>query len=254
MLLDFIPGMIVGLLFTCLGKTYFHLSHMGVPAKSWRALVRPDRAWISRGLIGIVFFAGFGGALVLDSWLTILTPGLHLTLQVLAGLAALVVMTYQGFAMAHSSAFALWSTGMMPMTSFIYAALVGTSLTLALGALGGLDSTALALARNAQALLVLASLVIVLSLLHGARFGSRGGRFSADLLLKGAYAKSFFGLVIGIGLVIPGLLAVLAPYTVIISIFAAGCVLVGFFAFRLLMFRAAVYEPIMNITDGLLRG
>ena len=59
------PGMILGLLITGFLKTYFHLAHMGVPAKSWRAIIRPDRAWISRGLISIGFFITFGALHVL---------------------------------------------------------------------------------------------------------------------------------------------------------------------------------------------
>jgi len=53
LLLESAQGMLAGLLITGLLKTYFHLSHMGVPKKSWRAILRPDRSWISRGLIGM---------------------------------------------------------------------------------------------------------------------------------------------------------------------------------------------------------
>ena len=41
---------------------------------------------------------------------------------------ALVVATYQGFAMSHSSAIALWSTAMMPFASLLYAITGGTAL------------------------------------------------------------------------------------------------------------------------------
>ena len=46
--------------------------------------------------------------------------------RVVAG--ALVVATYQGFAMSHSSAIALWSTAMMPFASLLYAITGGTAL------------------------------------------------------------------------------------------------------------------------------
>ncbi len=37
----FVPGMVLGLLCTGVGKPYYHMSHMGVPMKSWRAIMRP---------------------------------------------------------------------------------------------------------------------------------------------------------------------------------------------------------------------
>ncbi|KAA3628643.1 MAG: nitrite reductase, partial [Proteobacteria bacterium] len=51
LLVGFVPGMAVGILLTCVLKTYFHISHMGVPPKAWRAIIRPDRSWISRGIL-----------------------------------------------------------------------------------------------------------------------------------------------------------------------------------------------------------
>ena len=62
----FVPGMVAGLLCTGVGKPYYHMSHMGVPMKSWRAILRPDRSWISRGLISIVIFVPCGALVVLD--------------------------------------------------------------------------------------------------------------------------------------------------------------------------------------------
>jgi DMSO reductase anchor subunit len=64
----FLPGMLTGLLITGILKTYFHISHMGVPMKSWRAMLRPDRSWISRGLISIMVCSAFGFAHVLNLW------------------------------------------------------------------------------------------------------------------------------------------------------------------------------------------
>ena len=65
LLLDSTTGMVIGLIPVATGKPYFHLAHMGVPMKSWRAILRPDRSWISRGLLGLMALLGFGGLLVL---------------------------------------------------------------------------------------------------------------------------------------------------------------------------------------------
>ena len=128
LLLDSVAGMIIGLIPVATGKPYFHLAHMGVPARSWRAALRPDRSWISRGAISIVFFVGASvlyivlGRLGLLAWLGMADnafgQGLLWLVQWVAVVAAMVVMVYHGFAIADSSSIAFWNTGMMPVSSF----------------------------------------------------------------------------------------------------------------------------------------
>lgn len=250
LLLGFVPGMLAGLLITGVLKTYFHLSHMGVPGKSWRAILRPDRSWISRGLLGIVFLMGFGGLHTLNAWFD-LQGAWGLTVlggivKLLAAAAALLVMTYQGFAMSHSTAIALWSTGLMPVSSLSYAATGGVTLALA----AGWDSPALAAYRqlivNTALVLLLVIAVVLLSLLHAAHHGSPGGRKSVELLTRSFYARWFYGLVWGAGIILPAVLLALAGDSRAAAIAATAGVLAGFYAFRLLVFKAGVFEPIMS--------
>ena len=125
-------SMIAGVCITGLLKTYFHLSHMGVPGRSWRALLRPDRSWISRGFISIVCFTGAAilhillndtallGTLGLDGNSAI--QGFAWIVQLAAILSALFVMTYHGFAIADSPSISFWNTGLMPVSSLCYSA------------------------------------------------------------------------------------------------------------------------------------
>ena len=269
MLLGLMPGMILGLLVTGVGKTYFHLSHMGVPAKSWRAILRPDRSWVSRGLIAIVLFIGFGTVHVLDQTYglvpTVLAAlgidslgvagALSTLIAAVAGVAALVVITYQGLAMSHSSAIALWSTGLMPVGGLAYAPLAGTAVAAALIAsgwgAGQVDVIGLLVKVN-LGLLALA-LGVVLGVLHGANFNSKGGHQSVELLLKTLYARPFIALVFGIGMAVPVLILLLVAPNPAMLWTVAVSELVGYFAFRVLMFKAGVFEPILDISDGLLR-
>jgi formate-dependent nitrite reductase membrane component NrfD len=237
-----VQGMLAGLLITGLLKTYFHLSHMGVPSRSWRAITRPDRSWVSRGLLGIVGLMSFGGATVLIAWTGILAPDslLVLLLKFLAGLAALVVMTYQGLAMSHSTAIAFWNTGLMPVASLTYAMTGGVMLFLA------------AVPESAQSLLPVALLLhlciaaVLLSMLHAARHGSPGARKSAELLTRTIYAKWFLVFVCGAGVLLPALLLWLAGNVQPAILIAAAGTLAGYYTFRLLVFKAGVYEPIMS--------
>lgn len=246
----YLPGMILGLLSTGVGKPYFHISHMGVPGKSWRAIMRPDRSWISRGLISIVFFIPFGALVVLDAIFGWSGGGMLTKLvQLIAVLAALVVMSYQGFAMSHSSAIAIWNSGLIPMMSVVYALTSGAAVTLALSQMFGAVNTQL-LGHGVVALVVV-NLLVLLSFLHAAYHGTAGARQSADLLTREQFRGAFFGLVFGAGIVLPLLLLWLGGVNIFTSLLAAVGVVAGFFAFRVLIFKAAVYEPQVNFAARL---
>jgi formate-dependent nitrite reductase membrane component NrfD len=253
LLFGFAPGMLAGLLITGILKTYFHLSHMGVPMRSWRAILRPDRSWISRGLLGLVLMIGFGGAHLLNTWFDLqtawgLSPALGGLVKLIAGAAALVVMTYQGFAMSHSTAIALWSSGLIPVSSLIYAATGGVMLMLT-GAWNGFLAAAPGsrqLLVHAGLILLLVIVVILLSLLHAARHGSPGGRKSVEILTRTFYAKWFYSLIWGAGLVLPAVLLWFAADSHAAVTVAAAGVLVGYYTFRVLIFKAGVFEPILS--------
>jgi formate-dependent nitrite reductase membrane component NrfD len=255
MYLDLKLGMIVGLVSAGIFKPYFHLAHMGVPLKSWRAALRPDRSWISRGLAGLVFFLGGGFFYLIDAqfgfFANYFGEGLGGVLGSMAAAAAilggLVAMTYQGFAMAHSSSFALWNTGLMPVSSFAYGTTCGVFGSLVLG-WSGFDPAVRGVLADGAMLALLVNTAIVLGLLHGAYNGTVGGRRSVELLIKTMYAKYFNGLTLLVGLVVPLLVMWIARDTFIGVLFSAVAMSAGFFAFRVLIFKAALYEPIISMT------
>jgi formate-dependent nitrite reductase membrane component NrfD len=251
--LDFNAGMLLGLLVTSVLKSFFHLSHMGVPTKSWRAILRPDRSWISRGLWSIVFYAGFGFGYLALAWLGLgeslgLSTGVVGLIKALAVISALVVSTYQGFAMSHSTAIALWNTGMMPVSSLAYALTGGVMVNLVIGS-GSVLAADPALRGNlvSAGLILLCLLVIVhLSLLHAAHHGSPGGRKSVELLTRGFYAQWYWGITCAVGIVLPALILWSAGGSLAASLIAAAAMLAGYYSFRLLIFKAGLFEPIMS--------
>ena len=242
MYFGFVPGMVLGLLCTGVGKPYYHMSHMGVPMRSWRAILRPDRSWISRGLISIVVFVPCGALVVLDALFGWSGGGAFGKLvQILTVVSALVVMTYQGFAMSHSSAIALWNSGLMPIASLVYALTSGAAVTLALSLLfGGIDPVVLS---KIVLVLVVVTLVVLLGLLHASYHGTTGARQSLELLIRGQFARQFLSLVFGAGVVLPLLALWLGGTSILGGLIAAVGVVAGFYYFRLLIFRAGVFEP-----------
>ena len=252
MFVGYIPGMILGIVAGVGLKAFFHLTHMGVPYRSWRAAIRPDRSWTSRGVLGIAVLVVFGVAhiAILQYGLAVAwgLPGFVTDLVKFgAGVGAVSCMCYQGFAMSHSNAISLWATGLMPVSSFVYALTSGVLLTLALAFNGHLAEQA-----GLREMLVTVGLfscfalvAVLLSLLHASRHGSPGAQKSFDLLTTSLYAKWFYSLIWAVGIVVPVLVLWLAPTYTLVLVAALG-VLIGHYAFRVLIFKAGVYEPIMS--------
>ncbi len=255
---DFLPGLVTGLLLTAVGKTAGHLIHLGQPSRAWRAILKLKSSWVSRGLLAIIVFTGCGLPYVLHLAgldFGALPRPLALLLGALAGAAAVVIMLYQGLAMSHSPAIALWSTGIMPMMSFTYASLAGVALALALGATAsrGLDAQSLSVLKGFELVLILFLLLMHFSLLHAARYGAEGARKSAELLLKGALAGWFLGAVIIVGLLVPAAVMGFAVEGSTARLIVTACVLAGYYTYRVVVFKAGVYDPPQRFTVKLRR-
>jgi len=250
LLMNSLFGMIVGLALVSTGKPYFHLAHMGVPSRSWRAILRPDRSWISRGLLGLGAMIGTGSLYVIalafgeklglapDSGLV----GLVGLLKVASAAFAVVVMSYQGFAMSHSTAISIWNSAIIPMASLLYSLALGVA-----GAMIFLPSAQAAGLVDIELLLLLGLAVMHTMLLHGGWHGSPGARTSVELLLQTDYSKWFWGLVIATGIVLPALILWIAPESRILAIVSGLAMLGGFCTWRVLIFKIGVFEPILSM-------
>jgi formate-dependent nitrite reductase membrane component NrfD len=250
LLLDSIAGMTLGVLITAVGKTTGHLVHLGQPLRAWRAILRIRRSWVSRGLLAIVLFTGFGAGYILcraDLSLGIVPRSLLPLYAVIAVVGAIFIMLYQGLAMSHSSAIPLWNSGLIPMIGFTYALLSGVSLVLAFGfdtLLAGREQT-IAFLKATQFGLLAYGFISVLCLLHAAKYGTKGAAQSAAILLRGSLARWFSPLVLGVGLVLPALVIPFASSALLLQ-FVAAAVLIGYYAFRIMILKAGVYDPIQS--------
>ncbi|MDT8319108.1 MAG: NrfD/PsrC family molybdoenzyme membrane anchor subunit [Xanthomonadales bacterium] len=249
-------SMIFGVSITAILKTYFHMAHMGVPGRAWRAMIRPDRSWISRGFISIVVFTGaallnillngFGLAETLGGGAVV--SAIAWLMKVLSIMAALFVMTYHGFAIADSSSISFWNTGLMPVSSVAYSALSGVVLALSLDPAATAAGTfLLPSAHGAALILLVVTTIVLLAMINAANRGSPGARKSVRLLLKdGPYAAWFFGIVMAVGLLLPFVLLVLSEPNRLVYLVTAAAILAGYFSFRVLVFKIGLYDPIIS--------
>jgi formate-dependent nitrite reductase membrane component NrfD len=247
---NYLPGLIVGLLLTSVGKSTGHLMHMGQPTRAWRAIFKLNHSWISRGLLAIILFTGFGIIHILDvAGLTfgLLPPALKPVVIAIAGASAIVIMLYQGLAMSHSAAIGLWSSGLVPVIGLTYALLGGVSLLTVMGfdmlAARPYDYRML---QFVQVALLIYVAIMLYSMVHAAIFGSKGAQQSVSLLLNGLLAKWFTLFVIVIGLVLPALFIPFGPGGLVTRVVVTVAVLVGYYTFRILVFKAALFDPIQS--------
>ncbi len=239
----------LGLLVLVLG-TLFLLIDLGRPERFWRAFLRPRTSWISRGCFFISALVLLGGLEILSAQIP-LENAWQVLIRGAAAVAAVAVMVYTGFVLSPSPAIPFWNSAFFPVIFFAYSLLAGIDfLILASPLLPGPEIN-LALLEKVQFGLVLLCLLMVLSHLSVMSGSAIAARKSIQLLTKGKWGTLFIGGVIGLGLVIPLLLAgpilwssgfqAMFAVTVVLALLR----LFGDYLFRFLVIRAGNYDPLL---------
>ena len=99
--------------------------------------------------------------------------------------------------------------------------------------------------HGASLLLLIVTAIVVIAFLQAAYRGSPGAKQSLQLLIKGPYSRWFIGIVLIIGLLLPFIL-LQTPGTWFVDFISAIAVLAGYYAFRLLVFKVGLYDPIIS--------
>ena len=205
---------LIGLLIVLVGKGAAHILFLGRPSRFWRIFFRPQTSWISRGLIFMTIFVIFGALYLAPDlgfdwlpWSSSSTTGI--ALWIVAALASLFMMVYDGFLLASGRSIPSWHSGIIPMLFAIYSLDSGIAITSTISALSGrIETVAEAAYLDTLLLLaVLASLSVYLLTMSGT---SPAARLSLRNLLVGGVAPFFIGGAIIAGVVIPLILIYLA--------------------------------------------
>jgi formate-dependent nitrite reductase membrane component NrfD len=244
---------VLGLLVVILGTLLLFLD-IGRPERFWRAFLRPQTSWISRGCFFISLLMVFGG-LHLASQLP--GPGFRSETffgelsQAAAAGAAILVMIYTGFVLSPSPAIPFWNSALFPIIFFAYSLLAGIDFLLLSSPVLPGPSVDLIFLEKTQAYLAFACLLLILSHLSVMSSSAVAARESIRLLTRGRWAGLFLGGVIGAGLVIPLLLAwPIVGQSEVRTIFAFTAVLAllrlfGDYLFRFLVIRVGLYDPLL---------
>jgi formate-dependent nitrite reductase membrane component NrfD len=230
-------GVLISLGIVAVGKGGAHLSFLGHPERFWRAFLKPQKSWLSRGIIILILFLIFGALYAVQP----------ITLwMVLGGFFAVALVTYTGFLLASSPAIQFWNNSLLPFIFLTAALWSGASLT--------------ELLKPAQAeanpellyifQLVVGTLTVLLLFTYMVvnYMSTVAAKKAVTFLATGGMAPVFYGLGVVLGLLIP--LAILVPAFLgkvppILLAVGGLCELVGSFFLRLSILKAGVYEPIL---------
>jgi formate-dependent nitrite reductase membrane component NrfD len=235
-------GMMIGYLIVMVGKNTAHLLYLGRPVRFWRAAMRPDRSWIARGIWATGIFGATGLVLLFPRLLGLSETAMS-AISFLAGVSALFIMFYDGFVMKASRSIPFWHTTLLPLLCLTYAALGGTTLALTIRELRGEPIPAF-LSTTEYSLLVVNLLLLAGYLLRVSRL-EPAARESVRLLLRGAYAFAFIGLVLLIGLLGTLMFSMIHAWThwTWMVVLVATCELTGDFALLMVLLKSGLFSP-----------
>ncbi len=240
--LSYQPGIVAAFFIVAVGKGGSHLLYLGKPLRFWRAFLRPQRSWISRGLIAVAGFVVFVGLS--------LVPGIagNSVIQTLAVISAVVLIAYTGFALGVVNAIPFWNTALMPPLFVAYSLLGGAGLTMGIMAASGQLPANLETVEQMARWLMLIGAALVGTYLWICSHVNPAARHSVEVVTKGRTSLPFLLGVVVIGMVAPVVLVAIAsvvrPPTLPLLL-GIICELVGGFSLRYSILKAGAYAPMV---------
>jgi polysulfide reductase chain C len=240
-------GVILGAPLVFLGSLFL-LFDLGRPQVAFRAFLRPNKAWISRGSIVLTTFILLG-AIQIGTWIWPFQglkdyPSFHLILNLFNGLFGIFTVIYTGFLFDTTRSIPFWSTPILPLLFLVSGISTGVfALILSLLPSGVSSGQWIGTLSLFDAFLLLFEALIIFFYLHGMHEVT-AARASVQRLVKGDLSIPFWGGVISIGLVIPFLLEIIwggEPFAIML---ASLCGLAGGLYVRYVVVTGAVKEPL----------
>ena len=241
-------GMFLSWLIIAVIKGGAHLIFLGKPLRFWRIVIRPNSSWLSRGIIFVFTFVGFGAVqLALSFWL----PGtaVEIVFKVLAGISALAVTVYTGFVLNTVKGVPFWNSSLLPILFVLCGVLGGFGLSVVIGLYGGNVNIAIAEAGSRWLLIINALLIAVY--LWAAANREVTGKKSVMEQMRGNLAVIFWGGIVAMGIVIPLVIAFSSYFVGEVSsallITGVICEVIGGLALRYCVLKAGAYKPLVAI-------
>ena len=239
------------------------VADLGRPLQFWRAFVNIRTSWISWGAWSDLIFLAVGGLLVLPAlslggsepfsrlpWDPHRRDDAGLVLEIVVGVAAVVVMTYAGAVLARPRSIPYWNSPAVPLQFLLSSVAMSVGVVLMIEVFAGQPVSAgqmMLLAVLTAALLV----AIVVHLLT--RADVPGKKESLDRLLRGRYRMLFGGFVVGAGTAVPVVLALVGAAASsardVLAVICCVLLVESGFWLRLITLRVGIFPPV-HIPSG----
>ena len=234
------------------------VADLGRPLQFWRAFANVRTSWISWGAWSDLIFLTVAGLLVLPAlslgssepfsglgWDPHGRDGAGLALEIVAGVAAVAVMTYAGAVLARPRSIPYWNSPAVPLQFVLSSAAMSVAVVMLIEVIAGEPVSA----GQMVLLAVLAAGLLAAMIAHLlTRADAPGKKESLDRLLRGCHRRVFVGSVVAAGTALPVVLALVgaAAPGARDALAVTCCVLLaqGGFLLRLLTLRVGIYPPV----------
>lgn len=225
-----------------------HLAYLGRPLRFWRAIMRPQSSWITRGIYFISGFLLFGTlqlAPAVFGWLPWSTDSV--VLKTIAGIFAFLILFYSGFSMSVVNAISFWNHALLPVLFVAYGFLGAFGLFLIVVLAGGLEGILGPVETAIRFLLIVAAVLLAVYL--GSASSTPAGKQSVAELIRGEISLPFYVGLVVLGIVIPLLVSFffyisggVAPALLGIGII---CEVIGSLSLRYCILKGGIYSPVI---------
>ena len=236
---------------------------LGRPLQFWRAFANVRTSWISWGAWSDLIFLVVAGLLVLPAlslggsepfaglgWDPHGGDGGGVALEIVAGVAAVVVMTYAGAVLARPRAIPYWNSPAVPLQFLLSSAAMSVSLVMLIEVIAGEPVSA----GQMVLLGVLTAALMVAVVVHlRTRRDAPGKVQSLQRLLRGRHRFVFVWVVCVAGTALPAVLAFVgagaADARDALAVICCVLLVSGGFLLRLITLRVGIYPPV-HIPSG----
>jgi formate-dependent nitrite reductase membrane component NrfD len=221
---------------------------LGRPQVAFRALSRPNQAWIARGTIILTVFIVFQ-AIQFAGWIwpfhaSTSDSSLFTFLNVMGGVFGVLTVLYTGFLFDTTRSIPFWSTPILPLLFLASGVSTGIFALILVLLLAGLPvDEEVGLLSQIDVFLIFFEGLIFFFYLHGMHEVT-AARASVRRLIKEDLSVAFWGGVVIMGLVIPFLIEVFLADAAFATVMACLCGLVGGVYVRYVVVAGAVKAPL----------
>lgn len=205
LLFHFQEGRILGWIISAVLGGGFHTLYLGRPERAWRAILRPTKSELSRGLITMILFLGLGALQIAPSipWLKGLPwESDSLFFTIVLGILGCLVILHGFMTMNVMSSIPFWNSAILPVLSLVSGIWIGSQSAMFFG-LSFSEREMLISLENLARWSLFSYAFLLAFFLWNAAHSSAPVQESSRILLRGGLSLPFYLGVVVIGFAVP---------------------------------------------------